>query len=76
MKTLFNSYRMEHHLEQVFTHLRASYMALESRLKAEGFKMRVLQVFKAWEDWTVYPREFLIKLKHIFLGLSLVCFEM
>lgn len=64
--------RMENHLEQVFTHLRASYMSLESRLKAEGFKLRILQVFKAWEDWTVYPRDFLTKLKHIFLGLSLV----
>ncbi|KAJ6642766.1 U2 snRNP-associated SURP motif-containing protein [Pseudolycoriella hygida] len=62
---------MENHLEQVFTHLRSSFMALESRLKAEGFKMRVLQVFKAWEDWTVYPRDYLTKLKHIFLGLSL-----
>lgn len=75
-KNSFNfTFSMENHLEQVFTHLRASYMSLESRLKAEGFKLRVLQVFKAWEEWNVYPRDYLTKLKHIFLGLSLVgCF--
>lgn len=25
--------------------------------------------FRAWEDWTVYPDPFLIKLQNIFLGL-------
>ena len=66
---------MERHLEEMFRHLHASYMALESRLKAEGFKLRVLQVFKAWEEWAVYKRDFLLKLKHIFLGLPLVVFD-
>lgn len=65
---------MEQHLVQMFKHLNTGYMALESRLKAEGFKLRVLQVFKAWEEWAVYQREFLIKLKHIFLGLPLVIY--
>lgn len=68
----FDNFSMEKHLEQMFQHLHASYMALESRLKAEGFKLRVLQVFKAWEEWAVYQRDFLNKLKHIFLGLPTV----
>lgn len=59
---------MERHLEQMFKSLNTAYMALESRLKAEGFRLRVLQVFKAWEEWAVYQRDFLTKLKHIFLG--------
>lgn len=63
---------MEKNLELVFRHLNAAYMALDSRLKAEGFKLRVLQVFKAWEDWTVYSKDFLVKLKHIFLGMTMV----
>lgn len=25
--------------------------------------------FQAWEDWTVYPNDFLINLQNIFLGL-------
>uniref|UniRef100_A0A0A9XZ60 U2 snRNP-associated SURP motif-containing protein n=5 Tax=Lygus hesperus TaxID=30085 RepID=A0A0A9XZ60_LYGHE len=41
---------------------------LESRLKAEGYKQRVLKIFKAWEDWAVYPRDFLLKLRAAFLG--------
>lgn len=45
-------------------------MAIESRIKAEGFKARVMQVFRAWEEWAVYPREFLGRLKHIFMGLQ------
>lgn len=61
---------LERHLEQIFTNLNAAYMALESRLKAEGFKLRVLQVFRAWEEWAVYQREFLTQLKHIFLGIG------
>ena len=41
---------------------------LESRLKAEGYKQRVLKIFKAWEDWAVYPRDFLLRLRAAFLG--------
>lgn len=59
-------------MEQIFRHMHAAYMSLESRLKAEGFKLRVLQVFKAWEEWAVYQRDFLTKLKHIFLGIPSV----
>lgn len=59
-------------MEQIFRHMHAAYMSLESRLKAEGFKLRVLQVFKAWEEWAVYQREYLTKLKHIFLGIPSV----
>jgi U2-associated protein SR140 len=60
---------MEKNLEEMFQGMNASYMALESRLKAEGFKVRVMNVFRAWEDWTVYPRDFLKRLQNIFLGL-------
>lgn len=59
---------MERHLENMFKSMHTAYMALDSRLKAEGFRLRVLQVFKAWEEWAVYPRDFLTKLKKIFLG--------
>jgi len=45
-------------------------MSLESRLKAEGFKLRVMQMFRAWEEWAVYPKDFLIKLQNTFLGLT------
>lgn len=63
---------MEKYLEEIFRHLNSTYKNLESRLKAEGFKARVLQVLKAWEEWLVYNREFLNKLKTIFLGIQTV----
>lgn len=63
---------MEKYLEEIFRHLNSTYKNLESRLKAEGFKARVLQVLKAWEEWLVYNRDFLNKLKTIFLGIQTV----
>lgn len=65
-----NFRRMEKFLEEIFKHLNSSYKSLESRLKAEGFKARVLQVIKAWEEWLVYDRDYLTKLKTIFLGIQ------
>lgn len=62
---------MERNVEDIFRYLNATYKSLDSRLKAEGFKVRVLQVFRAWEDWVVYPKDFLQKLKNIFLGITM-----
>lgn len=33
-----------------------------------------MRMFRAWEDWAVYPRDFLVKLQNAFLGLVLVNF--
>ena len=63
---------LETRLMQIFADVNLAYMALESRLKAEGFKMRVMAMFRAWEEWAVYPRDFLIRLQNTFLGLSVV----
>lgn len=65
---------MEKFLEDIFKHLHVTYRGLESRLQAEGFKARVLQVLKAWDEWLVYHREFIRKLKTIFLGIQNVSF--
>lgn len=65
-------FRMERSLLDIFTGLHLSYRNLESRLKAEGFKYRVMQVCRAWEEWAVYPRDFLNKLQNTFLGLPIV----
>ncbi|XP_031630121.1 U2 snRNP-associated SURP motif-containing protein [Contarinia nasturtii] len=61
---------MEKYLEEIFKHLNATYKSLESRLKAEGFKARVVQVLKAWDEWLVYDRDFINKLKTIYLGIQ------
>lgn len=70
METVLNVHRMEKYLEEIFKHLHVTFRGLESRLKAEGFKARVLQVLKAWDEWLVYHRESILKLKTIFLGIQ------
>lgn len=54
----------------MFKGLNESYRSLESRLKAEGFKVRIMKIFRTWEEWTVYGRDFLLKLQNTFLGLA------
>ncbi|OQV22289.1 U2 snRNP-associated SURP motif-containing protein [Hypsibius exemplaris] len=54
----------------IFTQLRQSYRSIEGRLKAEQYKQRVMNCFRAWEDWALYPPKYLIKLQNIFLGLE------
>ncbi len=56
-------------LPDVFHDLHNCYANIDSRIKAEAFKQRVLNCFRAWEDWALYPQDFLIKLQNIFLGL-------
>nr|CAD7453892.1 unnamed protein product [Timema tahoe] len=60
----------ESRLQVIFQDIHAVYMNLESRLKAEGFKMRVMKMFHAWEEWAVYSKDFLIKLQNTFLGIT------
>ncbi|KNC25968.1 hypothetical protein FF38_08323 [Lucilia cuprina] len=59
---------IEKHLLEIFENLHTFFNNIESRLKAEGFKTRVLNVLKAWDDWAVYSKEFLAQLRLIFLG--------
>ncbi|XP_049858071.1 U2 snRNP-associated SURP motif-containing protein [Schistocerca gregaria] len=61
---------LESRLLQIFQDVHAAYVNLDSRLKAEGFKVRVMQMFRAWEEWAVYPKDFLIRLQNVFLGIS------
>ena len=56
-------------LPEIFSDLNVAYKKIEARIKAEAFRQRVSNCFKAWEDWALYPQDFLIKLQNIFLGL-------
>ncbi|XP_011196659.2 U2 snRNP-associated SURP motif-containing protein isoform X2 [Zeugodacus cucurbitae] len=59
---------IEKHLMEVFENMHNFFNSMESRLKAEGLKSRVINVIRVWEEWTIYPKEFLAKLKSVFLG--------
>ncbi|VVC31641.1 mRNA splicing factor Cwf21 domain,SWAP/Surp,SR140, RNA recognition motif,CID [Cinara cedri] len=47
-----------------------TYKSLDSQSQADGFKHRILQIFRAWEEWDIYPKEFLFRCQNTFLGLS------
>lgn len=59
----------ERKLEQVMKHLNSAHRAIQSRLRAEQFKQKVLACFRAWDDWAIYPDKYLIHLQNTFLGL-------
>lgn len=69
------AYSVEKQLVDIFESLHTYYLAIESRLKAEGFKTRVCNVIRTWEEWTIYPKDFLSQLHAIFLGRQ-VCIAM
>ncbi len=56
-------------LEEIFGHINAFHKRLDSKLKGDQLKQKVMQCFKAWEDWAIYSNEYLIQLQNIFLGL-------
>lgn len=56
-------------LPEIFKEIHEAFNSIEGRLKAEQFKQRVMSCFRAWEDWAIYPNDFLIRLQNIFLGL-------
>lgn len=69
--TKASSYRkaFESRLIEIMKQLKVTYDKLDGRLKAEGFKLRVLRTLKAWED-NIYPKNFMDKMHNAFLGLE------
>lgn len=61
-------------LLDIMTEVKKTYDKLESRIQAEGFRVRVLRVLKSWEDTGIYTSDFMVKLHNVFLGLEQVCY--
>uniref|UniRef100_A0A915N344 CID domain-containing protein n=1 Tax=Meloidogyne javanica TaxID=6303 RepID=A0A915N344_MELJA len=57
------------YLLKIFSELNEALDSIESRLKAEQFRQRVMLCFRNWEDHAVYPTQDLIKWQNVFLGL-------
>ncbi|CAG0890371.1 unnamed protein product [Cyprideis torosa] len=60
----------EKRLESIFKSLNEKWDNIESRMKAEAFKQKVMCVLRAWQDWALYPVDILISIQNVFLGLS------
>ncbi|XP_061595637.1 U2 snRNP-associated SURP motif-containing protein isoform X3 [Cololabis saira] len=57
-------------LPQIFRDLNAAHKNIQARLQAEQFKQKVMNCFRAWEEWAIYPESYLIRLQNIFLGFA------
>ncbi|KAL3110104.1 hypothetical protein niasHT_015707 [Heterodera trifolii] len=57
------------YLLKIFVELNETLEGIESRLKAEQFRQRVMLCFRNWEDNAVYPTDLLIQCQNVFLGL-------
>lgn len=64
--------RFESRLIKIFTYINCTYKSFESRLKAESFKSRISLIFKAWEEWAIFPQDFIEKCNNTFLGVAMV----
>ncbi|KAL1493358.1 hypothetical protein ABEB36_011427 [Hypothenemus hampei] len=60
----------QNHLIDIIREIKKTYDSIQSRIQAEGFKVRVLRVLKSWEDNGIYPSDLMSKLHNIFLGLE------
>uniref|UniRef100_A0A1I7XV35 CID domain-containing protein n=1 Tax=Heterorhabditis bacteriophora TaxID=37862 RepID=A0A1I7XV35_HETBA len=56
-------------LNKVFEALGRTLQKVDARLKAEQFKQRIMNCFRAWEDNAIYPTDVLIHNQNVFLGL-------
>ncbi|CAF0975495.1 unnamed protein product [Didymodactylos carnosus] len=59
----------EARLPDIFKDIHTTWKKIDGKLKAEHFKLKVMNSFRAWEGWAIYSSDFLIKLQNIFLGL-------
>ncbi|KAL5968583.1 U2 snRNP-associated SURP motif-containing protein [Taenia solium] len=60
----------ESRLFEIFNDIGSFFRELESKLKSEQLKQKVMLCFRAWEEWAIYPNDFLIQLQNVFLGLT------
>ena len=56
-------------MQNVFEHLNQVWLNIEGKMKSESFKQKILSCIRAWEDSTLYPNEYLVRLQNTFLGL-------
>ena len=56
-------------LVEIFGDLHTAYESADYRMKKEQFKSRVMSCFRAWEQWAIYPNDFIIYLQNVFFGL-------
>jgi len=60
----------ESKLIEIMDHLRSALVNISSKSTSEKFRKQVLSCLAAWQDWSLYPPGFLIKMQNTFVGIS------
>lgn len=68
--------RFELRLVQIMLDVFAATSQQEDPLLSEGLKMRVSNILRAWSDWNVYPRDFIMRLHSALNGIELKVYLM
>jgi U2-associated protein SR140 len=67
-----NAWKFRHefqkHLLEIFVRLRKVFVGINGRITAEAMKERVMIVLRAWNQWSIYPRDLISQLEDTFLG--------
>jgi U2-associated protein SR140 len=61
-------YEIQKILPDLFRFLRQVFVDITGRITAETMKEKVLQVLRAWNQWSIYPKDLLSQLENTFLG--------
>lgn len=56
-------------LIKIFVSLNQTLESIQSRIKGEQFRQRVMLCFRMWQDNSIYPKDVLINMQNIFHGL-------
>jgi len=62
--------RFENVLPEIFTHMNEIWKQIDGKMKSEAFRQKILSCVRAWQDWAIYPSEYLINLQNRFMGLA------
>lgn len=57
-------------LMEIFSHVASKFVNISESSRLNESKEKILTIFKAWKDWTLYEDEFLVELSGIALGIT------
>jgi len=57
-------------LPEIFEHSSEVLKRIDGKMKSESFKQKIMGCIRAWQDWAIYPSEYLLGLQNRFLGLA------
>merc|ERR1740124_553517 len=60
----------QENLLETMEHLQKAHASCSTKSQGEKFRKMVLSCLAAWQDWSLYPPNYLINLQNVFVGLE------